>query len=298
MARRGIFRFSGAPAAHACGAATPPGGCARDRRAARDLVCWTKRGRAPAPVPDAWPVSRGWQGLAIVACCAAALAACERGSPTGQAGPGGARVVPVFEAGDALVHRWRHVRVWGENDWRLASLDGEIVIDTVGQGSSSGLARWVEIDTGICPVVEWSWRVDALPRQADLAVRDREDLAASVIFVFGNPGSLGNPKPVPTLRYVWANANNEVGQIVDSPYFPGTLRSIVVRSGADAVGQWVTERRNLRADYRRAFGEPPSEAVEAFALFTDNDHLEEPAAAQYRWARLHCSDDPGEVVIP
>lgn len=207
-------------------------------------------------------------------------------------------VLPLFDAADALALDWQHVRIWGETDWRLAALDGEVVIEAVGQGSSSGLARWIEIDTATCPIAEWSWRVDALPGANDLAVRDSEDVAASVMFVFGDPGSLGNPKPVPTLRYVWASANNRPEQIIDSPYLPGWLESVVVRSGVEALGQWRTERRDLNADYRRAFGKPPEEHVEAFALFTDNDHLEQPTVAHYRWARVLCAQQPLTGILP
>jgi hypothetical protein len=235
------------------------------------------------------PPPHGTVRAAALACAVALLATgCGREAAPVQAAPGGAYEIPLFDASDALGEDWQHVRVWGETDWRLSAMGGEVVIDAVAEGTSSGLARWVEIDTGACPIAEWSWRVDALPPDADLSVRDREDVAASVIFVFGDPGSLSNPMPVPTLRYVWASANNAAGEIIDSPFFPGSLESIVVRSGTDALGRWVTERRDLVADYRRAFGEPPEEPVEAFALFTDNDHLEQPAVAHYRWARVLC----------
>lgn len=198
----------------------------------------------------------------------------------------------LFTATDALDRDWLHFQVWRDTEWKLAVLDDEIVISATGKGSSSGLARWVEIDTADCPMIEWSWRVDTLPEQADLAQRDREDVAASLFLAFGDPGSLSNPKPVPTIRYVWSTAANPVGSIIDSPYFPGNLRSLAVRSGAQAVGTWVTERRDLRADYDMIFGERPAEPIQAFALYTDNDHLEEPVQAYYRWAQVLCSQMP------
>lgn len=226
-----------------------------------------------------------------------ASAGCQRSAAPMTAVPGEPDTRSIFEATDALTETWRHVRIWGETEWRLAALDGEVVIDAVGRGSSSGLARWVEIDTAACPVAEWSWRVDDLPEGSDLGQRDREDVAASVMFVFGDPGSLGNPRPVPTLRYAWASAANPVDAIFDSPHLPGSLKTIVVRSGDEALGQWVTESRDLRADYRRAFGSSPEGPIEAFALFTDNDHLEQPAQARYRWARVRCKSPPGKPIL-
>ncbi len=230
----------------------------------------------------------------VFACCLPmAVAAC--GVADRSAGPatdGALDAYPVFTAGDAIDRDWLHFSVWRETDWRLASLDDEVVISATGQRSASGIGRWVEIDTANCPVLEWSWRVDTLPDGADMAVRDREDAAASLFLAFGDPGSMSSPKPVPTIRYAWTTAANPVGALIDSPFFPGTLRTLVVRSGDDALGGWVTERRNLRDDYRLAFGEPPPEPIQVFALFTDNDNVEEPAQAYYRSASVLCAEPP------
>ncbi len=228
--------------------------------------------------------------LALVAGCADQTQRAQT-----SAGAGALQAYPIFTAADALDKSWLHFKVWHETEWRLVPLDDEVVISATGEGSSSGLARWVEIDTDDCPMLDWTWRVDALPAQADLSRRDREDVAASLFLAFGDPGSLSNPKAVPTIRYVWATEANAVGEVIDSPFFPGTLRSIVVRSGADALGSWVTEKRDLREDYRLAFGAPPPEPIQAFALFTDNDHLEEPVQAYYRSAAVLCSRPPAEL---
>lgn len=228
---------------------------------------------------------------------ATALAACTAPLPVPQAPPSGTplanltEVFTVFTATDALVKKWRPVQVWSESDWKLVVLDGEIAIEPRVEKSSTALTRYVEFDADKCPVAEWSWRVDALPEGADLASREAEDMAASIMFVFGDPGSFTNPNLVPTLRYVWSNGREPVDTVVRSPYFPEKLRSIVVRSGPAAEG-WITERRNLANDFRMAFGKPPSKAVEVFALYTDNDHLGQPVKAAYRWARMLCSELP------
>ena len=201
-------------------------------------------------------------------------------------------VYPIFAADDALTNRWQRFKVWGETEFKLVALNDEIAIRATGEGASGALARWIEIDTAICPVAEWSWRVDSLPETADLSDRNVEDVAASLFFAFGDPGTLSNPQPVPTLRYAWASTRNSVESIVDSPYFPGKLRTIVVRSGTDELGDWVIERRNMRTDYLRAFGRLPREPVQVMALFTDNDHTKAPAEAFYSWARVRCSRHP------
>jgi Protein of unknown function (DUF3047) len=233
----------------------------------------------------------------VLACLLSVAAGCADQARQPGADPAGSlSPYPVFTAADALDRPWLHFRVWRETDWRLAALDDEVVISATGQSSASGLGRWVEIDTATCPAIEWSWRVDALPEGADLAVRDRDDVAASLFLAFGDPGSMTSPKPVPTVRYAWSAAANPVGAVIDSPFLPGTLRTLVVRSGRDALGPWATERRDLREDYRMAFGAPPAEPIQVFALFTDNDHLKAPTRAYYRSASVLCTDAPEDMM--
>ncbi|MCL5775651.1 DUF3047 domain-containing protein [Limibaculum sp. FT325] len=241
-----------------------------------DAQC-TRRRRA------LWPLA-----ALVVAGCAAAM----RPPPPAAGEP--VLPYPLFAASDALMKSWRFIRIWGQSEWRLIADGDDVAIEPVVDGSSTALARWVQIDTETCPVVEWSWRVDRLPEGADLAVRATDDVAASLVFAFGDPGALSNPRPVPTLRYVWSTPANAAGSVIESPYFIGTLYSFVVRSGGAGEG-WHTERRNLREDYQRAFGEAPPGPVEVMALFTDNDHLEAPLHSLYRAATLYCTELPDEA---
>src|SRR5437016_4217209 len=77
------------------------------------------------------------------------------------------------------------------------------------------------------------------------------------------------PLPLATLCYVWDNRHPH-DTVVSSAY-TDRVRLIVLRNGADAVGQWQAESRDLAADFRRAFGEdaPPIIGI-AFAADTDN----------------------------
>jgi hypothetical protein len=55
---------------------------------------------------------------------------------------------------------------------------------------------------------------------------------------------------------------------------------IVVASGTRGLGQWVTVRRDLLEDYRRAFGEDPWDVV-AIGVMTDSDNTRGSARAYY-----------------
>lgn len=199
--------------------------------------------------------------------------------------------VPLFAGATALQDGWHHVRLRGATDWRLVALDGTVAIQAEGQSSASGLFRYVDTDRPHCTTdgtLRLRWRVDAVQSSSDLTVRDREDVGAGVFLMFGDPGMLSDPQPVPTLRYVWAGGSVPVGTVVDSPYLPGVVRSIVLRNGSAPLGEWTTETRNLASDFRAAFGREPAEPLQAIALFTDNDQTGEPAIANYRDAEIIC----------
>lgn len=214
------------------------------------------------------------------------LAACSAASP-----PGYGALKPdnaLFSAAHAIQDQWQHVPMRGTTDYRIALKDGRVAIQAIGRNSASALMRRVSVDPYRCPVIEWSWYVARIQKNADIRIKDREDVAASIFLLFGDPGFLSNPQPVPTLRYVWTNGTVPVETVVDNPYLQGVVRSIVVESGTGRIGRWVTERRNVLADFRRAFGREPNEAIHAIALFTDNDQTEEPVEAYYGQAHMEC----------
>jgi hypothetical protein len=55
---------------------------------------------------------------------------------------------------------------------------------------------------------------------------------------------------------------------------------IVVESGAQRAGEWVTIRRNVVEDFRRAFNEEPGDIV-SFGLMTDYGDEGSPRRAVY-----------------
>jgi len=197
----------------------------------------------------------------------------------------------LFSAERVIQDEWQHVPMRGETEYRLTATDGKTAIRAIGRQSASALMRRVQVDPINCPQVSWSWHVDQLQDTAEIAVKEKEDVAASIFFLFGDPGLMISPALVPTLRYVWTSKQTPVETIVDSPYLPGVVKSIVVRSGINP-SPWPVESRNILEDFIRAFGYTPREVIEAIALFTDNDQTKEPVTAYYEWARSSCKTDP------
>jgi hypothetical protein len=55
---------------------------------------------------------------------------------------------------------------------------------------------------------------------------------------------------------------------------------IAVESGSEKINQWVTQRRNLLEDYRKAFQTDPP-MISGVAIMTDTDNTGESATAYY-----------------
>ncbi len=111
----------------------------------------------------------------------------------------------LFDPATVIQDQWQHMPLRWETEYRLVYLDGRLALRAVGRESASGVIRRVQVDPNRCPVLEWTWRVERLQSDANLRVKESDDVAASLFLLFGDPGFFSNPDPVPTLRYVWPN---------------------------------------------------------------------------------------------
>jgi hypothetical protein len=110
------------------------------------------------------------------------------------------------------------------------------------------IGRSVKIDPRETPWLTWEWKVMVLPAGGDVRDRRRNDQAGRVMVMFD--GMRG-------LLYVW-DTTAPVGVESRSDGFEIFKRAlIVVRSGAQDLGQWDRQRRNVHADYRRIFDAEP-----------------------------------------
>ena len=67
------------------------------------------------------------------------------------------------------------------------------------------------------------------------------------------------------------------------------MRHIVVESGERHLDQWVSVRRNVLEDYKRAFGEEPGDIV-AVGIMTDYGDNNAPRRAYYGDITFHRDD--------
>ncbi|MFB6232120.1 MAG: DUF3047 domain-containing protein [Salinibacter sp.] len=190
---------------------------------------------------------------------------------------------------------WRPIR-FGNNDaptsYDLVQSGSTVVLRARSENGASGLITYQRVDLSTHPVIEWRWRIESTVDGGNVAKKEADDAAARlyVTFDYSGLGWLNQLKltllrnlgygdlPTRAINYVWTNQLPQ-GDLRPSPY-TDQIMMLPVRSGSTRVGEWVRERRNVRADYREAFGEAPP-PVAGVALMTDTDHTGDSTQALY-----------------
>ena len=172
--------------------------------------------------------------------------------------------------------------------------DGDaVVVKAVSDASASGLTKAVNIDPKEYPIVRWRWKVENVLKHSDVTRKDGDDYPARLYITFAydpDKVSLGKKLkfktgqalfgdiPIGALNYIW-DTNTPIGTIVENAY-TDFAQMVVVESGMQKVGRWVSEQRNIYEDYKQAFGEEPP-LMNGVAIMTDTDNTKEQATAYY-----------------
>jgi hypothetical protein len=174
---------------------------------------------------------------------------------------------------------WTEKAFKGHTLYRPVTEDGRPALRAESRGTASGLYFPVAFDLSAHPRIAWSWKVSKSLRTGDERTKGGDDYAARVYVVFPSKWFWRTR----AINYVWAG-----GRPAGSTWpnaFTGNAAMFAVESGDAKAGRWVDETRDVRADYRRAFGEEPP-AAGAVAVMTDTDDAGGEALAWYGAIRL------------
>jgi hypothetical protein len=171
----------------------------------------------------------------------------------------------------------------------VVDIDGKRALRVEANESYGNLFHPLQLTTTAAHLA-WQWRIDQLIESADLHIRSGDDTALKVCVFFDLPidkipfgdrqvlrfarSKTTEPVPGATVCYVW-DAQLAVGTALDNA-FTRRLRYIVVRSGTQHLKQWVSERRDIAADFLKLFADesqqlPPIIGV-AVGADADNTH--------------------------
>jgi len=153
-------------------------------------------------------------------------------------------------------------------DFTIVEDGGRRVLGLKSHDDHSTIAKEVHVDLEATPILEWSWRIVELPAGADVRNRATSDLTGHVFVVWPRfPGPLRSR----LIGYAWGTSE-PVNSILQSRK-SGTVTFVILRSGAEGLGRWVTERRDVVEDYRKIHGErPENPKVIAVSIDTNDTH--------------------------
>lgn len=130
------------------------------------------------------------------------------------------------------------------------------------------LANKDKINIYDTPVLSWKVRAWQLPKNANEDSDSRNDAVMSIYVVF-DFGRVALFKKVPkSIRYTWSSTLAKGTEL--SKLF-GNQKIVVVESGTDNTGKWITFQRNIVEDYRRLFGDDPPKKPLAILILSDGD---------------------------
>lgn len=192
---------------------------------------------------------------------------------TAGADPGARQVIGHFSAGD--LSGWSEQVFRGHTAYRLETIDGRKALAAVSRASASGLHRKIKIGLRDTPYLEWSWRTENILRDVDETTQSGDDYPLRIYVIFSRGWLFWQTR---TLVYVWSS-RQPAGAAWPNAY---TSNAVVValQSGEQQLGEWVTNRRDVRADIQRFMG-LDVDHIDAVAIMTDTDNSGQSARAWY-----------------
>jgi len=193
----------------------------------------------------------------LLGACRPALAAPPALQPFGP--PGAAPVAPWKVSG--LPNQTKPF-----TQFSVVEIDGRRALKVTADESYGNLVHPLDYATNAAHL-SWQWRIEKPIDAANLREKSGDDTALKVCVFFDLPidrisfgerqllryarSQTSDPVPAATVCYVWdphLPANTDLDNA-----FTRRMRYVVVRSGSDKLNQWVSERRDVTADFLRLF---------------------------------------------
>jgi len=157
---------------------------------------------------------------------------------------------------------------WGSPKYDFViEADGQArVLHMKSQNDGSTINKELKLDLKPTCALQWRWKAVILPKGGDSRKKETDDQAVQIYVTFPR-----FPQAVRSriIGYVW-DTTAPAGTIVRSEK-AGTVTYVVVRSGAEGLGKWHTESRNVCDDYKSIYGEELAEAAGAVSVSIDSN---------------------------
>jgi hypothetical protein len=207
---------------------------------------------------DAWVVLMSGAFLALLTAAGAARVVVIEDWTTDAVGQRG---IPSGWTGEAFGRRAAY-------DFTIEQYLGQQVLHLESRNEHSTIARDItgKVNLKETPILEWTWKATILPKGGDLRRNEATDMTAQLYVVWPRFPQLFRSR---IIGYVW-DTTTPVATIAKSQK-TGTVTFVVMRSGSEDLGKWLTERRDVVEDYARIFGESPDDPRAITISIDSND---------------------------
>lgn len=181
-----------------------------------------------------------------------------------------------FSTGD--LNNWTPKNFHQQTLYSLVADDNtqQQVLKAVSKDSASGLVKKQRIDLTKTPFITWRWKINNTLTHVQERTKAGDDYAARLYVVLDGGLLFWQTK---SINYVWASALPKQ-TVWPNAYAGDAVQMVALRSKADPLNTWVTEKRNVREDFKRYLGlDVPF--IDAVALMTDTDNSHQTATAFY-----------------
>lgn len=171
---------------------------------------------------------------------------------------------------------WSEQNFAGSVTYQAVSAEGVgQVLQGTAEAAASGYGLEQRFDITPETTLSWRWRVLEAPAVgATEKTKATDDFPARVYVIRKGPFGLLSTQ---SLVYVWSQTSPP-DSLWDSPY-TSKVKMMAVQP-ADGDQGWSEVRRNLAADWQRAFGKP-LDRLDGVALMVDSDNTQTRAQAQF-----------------
>lgn len=181
-------------------------------------------------------------------------------------------LVDFTTARETVPQGWELIVKTGEARLQLVQDNGQQALQMRSEQASFALQKKADIALQESPFLVWQWKVTELPRGGDFRRAATDDQAAQLIIAFSSSRFLS---------YIW-DSTAPKGLIAAAPAPPfRKIFAVVMESGSQGLGHWITERRNLMDDYKQTFGED-AKTIEGVRLQINSQHTKSPAESYWR----------------
>jgi hypothetical protein len=168
----------------------------------------------------------------------------------------------------------------GEPHLQLVQDEGKQALRMRSDKASFSLQKKIQISLQASPFLVWDWKVTELPKGGDFRRSGSDDQAAQLIIAFSSSRFLS---------YIW-DSTAPKGTIAEaSAPVLKKIFAVVMQSGTQGLGTWITERRNLIDDYKQAYGEAP-EVIEGVRIQINSQHTQ--SRAESYWHSIAVTAKP------